>query len=49
MDLLTITAYSVFNVFERFTGKYYYNADIENNKVCSMTVYDKDGDYPMPS
>jgi hypothetical protein len=47
MDLLTITAATVFSMYlnASSTGKYYYNADIENNKVCSMTVYDKDGDY----
>ena len=47
MDLPTITAATVFSMFMNSakSGDYYYNADVENNTVYSMTVYDNSTNY----
>ena len=46
MDLITITAATVFSMYLNAskTSGYYYNADIQNDKIFSLTVYKENGD-----
>lgn len=44
MDLFTITAATILSMYLNANGtdKYFYNADMQNDKICTMDVYEAD-------
>ena len=44
MDLFTITAATILSMYLNTNGtdKYFYNADMQNDKICTMDVYEAD-------